>query len=138
MVNKRIRYAIVLAFIVLLLLIVVLVCIYGYSKYHVDYSAIEHIKMSQKGPNNFSDLAHDIDVSGPDDIGFIVKGEYDIEIHYGKQIISMHRKCFSDAKYKQALAEIGIEVKYHVNDDGTILYKVTYWGTEVDEYSMVS
>lgn len=135
--NKRIRKEILILVIGLFLILGVLAYLYYQSMFGIDYSAIDHIKESQKGPNNFSDLANDIAVTGVDDIGFIVKGEYDLEIHYGRQIIAMHRKCFSDAKYKKALSEIGIEVKFHVNEDKTIQYLVTYWGDEVEEYSRV-
>lgn len=136
--NKRARSAIIAAAVVFLLAVIALVLIFYKVDFTEDYSAINHIKKLQKGANHFSDVGNDIDVSGPEDIGYIVKGELDLEIYYGKQRISVHRKSFSNAKYKQALADIGIEIKFHENDDGTYIYRVTYWGTPVDEYSRVS
>lgn len=138
MVNKRARVGIVVAFIMFVIVCCVIGYLYMWSTYSPDYSAINHIKTNMRGPNIFSDLSNDIDVDGPDDIGFIVKGEYHLEIHYGKQIITVTRNCFFDEKYKAALAEIGIEIKYHVNDDGSIMYRVTYWDDVVDEYTRVS
>ena len=136
--NKRARNSIIAAFILLLFFALILIAIYYKVEFTEDYSAINHIKEFQKGPNHFSDTAHDIDVAGPEDIGYIVKGEFDLEIYYGRQRISVHRKSFSSKKYKEALASIGIEIKYHENEDGSIIYLVTYWGTPVDEYVRAS
>lgn len=133
----KIKSQILLAFFVLALLAGALIGLYAFSAVRVDTSTIDYIQGMQKGPNDFLDLANDINVSSADDVGFIVEGEYSINIHYGDQIIEMNRNCFKSEEYREALAGIGINVYTHENEDGTILYRVTYWGEDVDEYSRV-
>lgn len=134
----RIKREIIAASAILIMVIAALVALYVYPYSRVDMSVIEYIEQLQRGPNEFSDLAGDINVESVDDIGFIVNGDYNINIHYGDQIIEMNKNCFESAEYISALGRIGIKVFTHVNDDGTILYKVTYWDEEVDEYSLVN
>lgn len=133
----KIKSQILLAFFVLALLAGALIGLYAFSAVRVDTSTIDYIQGMQKGPNDFLDLANDINVSSADDVGFIVEGEYSINIHYGDQIIEMNRNCFKSEEYRSALEGIGINVYTHENEDGTILYRVTYWGEDVDEYSRV-
>lgn len=113
-------------------------CLYYYTSVRVDTSSIEYIKSMQKGPNEFLDLANDINVESADDIGYIVNGEYSINIYYGDQVIEMNRNCFSSSEYRDALASIGIRVLSKKLDDGSILYKVTYWDEPVVELTHVS
>lgn len=134
---KKIKTQIVLAALGLFIVIVALVGLYVYQNNRVDMSTIEYIQSMQKGPSDFLDLANDINVSSADDVGFIVNSEYNINIHYGSQILEMNRKCFMSEQYRKGLEKIGILVYTHVNEDGSILYKVTYWGEEVDQYSKV-
>lgn len=125
---------------VLLLCVVLGTCwgLYYYTSVRIDTSTIEYIESMQKGPNDFLDLANDINVESADDIGYVVEGNYHINIHYGDQVIEMNRNCFSSDSYKAALAQIGIEVKFKENDDGTVKYRVTYWDTPVTQLSLVS
>lgn len=112
--------------------------LYYYTSVRVDTSSIEYIKSMQKGPNEFLDLANDINVESADDIGYIVTGEYSLNIHYGDQVIEMNRNCFSSSEYHDALASIGIRVLSKKLDDGSIIYKVTYWDEPVVELTHVS
>lgn len=121
----------------LLICIAALLLLYGYVDTRVDTSTIEYIESLQTSPNVFVDLANDINVSSANDIGFIVEGDYHILIYYGGQIIDMTKNCFESEEYKQLLRRIGIKVYTHVNDDASILYKVTYWDEEVEQYSRV-
>lgn len=132
------RSQIAAAFIVMILVAGILVGLYVYMSVRVDTSTVDYIKQMQRGPNNFLDLANDINVSSADDIGYQPKGRYSINIYYGDQIIEMNKNCFKDSSYKKKLKEIGIEVLTHENEDGSVLYRVTYWGEPVDEYSLVN
>lgn len=124
---------------VFVLVVAALVGIFVYMTYlHVDTSTIEYIEQYQQGNFIFNDIAGDIQVESIDDIGYIVEGEYQIDIYYGKQRIKMNRACFKSKSYRDALKTIGIVVKTHKNDDGTILYKVTCWDEDVVELSNVN
>ncbi len=124
----------------LFLVIGALIGIYVYMElYRVDMGTIEHIKQCQASPNEFNDPSNDIQVSSVDDIGYLVRGSYLIDIHYGRQIISMNKKCFESEEFRRGLKSIGIQVYTHVKEDtGDVLYKVTYWGDTVKEYSKVN
>ena len=134
---KKVKTQIAIAAVGLFIAAAAFIALYIYQGQRVDMSTIEHILTLQKGPNDFLDLANDIGVESSDDIGFIVEGEYDINIHYGRQIIEMNSNCFMSEEFRQGLERIGILVYTHENEDGSILYKVTYWGEEVDQYSRV-
>ena len=136
--GQRVGTQYLLALLGLLIVIVAGGGLYFFTEFRIDYSAIDHIKNLQKAPNNFMDLAGDIKVEGPDDIGFIVKGKYNLIIYYGQQRIKMTPACFKSDEYKQRLADIGVVVYTHVNDDDTVQYKVTYWGEDVDQYSLAN
>lgn len=125
---------------VALLVIVLGACcgLYYYTSVRVDVSTIEYIESMQKGPNEFLDLARDINVESVDDIGYIVTGEYSLNIYYGDQVIEMNRNCFKSSEYRDALATIGIRVLSKKLDDGSIIYKVTYWDDPVVELTHVS
>ena len=125
---------------VALLVIVLGACcgLYYYTSVRVDTSTIEYIESMQKGPNKFLDLARDINVESVDDIGYIVTGEYSLNIYYGDQVIYMNRNCFKSSEYRDALATIGIRVLSKKLDDGSIIYKVTYWDDPVVELTHVS
>lgn len=133
----NIKYKILFTAIALLLAVMACLGIYYYVDTKEDTSTIEYILNNQRSPNRFTDLAKDINVQSVDDIGYIVRGKYNISIHYGDQVIKMTKKCFEDPKYHALLARIGIEVKTHKEDDEHILYKVTYWGENVQELSLV-
>ena len=131
----------VYAIVTLLFIVICGACLlglYAYTNYGIDYSSIDHIRGYLVAPNKFLDLSGDIAVKSADDIGFKVEGEYNIIIYYGKQVIKVPPTAFESAEFRSALSEIGIRIFHHVNDDGTILYKVTYWDVPVDEYSIVS
>ena len=134
---SKIRTQILLAFLGLLLVIAALIGVYVYQSTYVNTSTIEYIYSMQKSPNKFLDLANDINVSSVDDIGFIVNGEYNINIHYGSQIIEMNKNCFNSDAYRNELSKIGIKVFTHVNEDSSVLYRVTYWDEDVDQYSFM-
>lgn len=114
--------------------------LYYYTDTRVETSTIDYIEKMQRSPNKFNDLAKDINVSSADDIGFIVKDNYVIDIFYGEQIIRMTRACFQSKEYRTKLAKIGIKVYVHVNPDDAndIKYRVTYWDTDVDELSRIN
>lgn len=124
----------------LFLAIGALVGAYYYMTFvRIDTAAIEHIKDAQRKPNDFNDPSGDINVSSVDDIGYVVKGDYLLDIHYGRQVISMNKKCFENKEFRNKLGEIGIKVFTHVDDKTqNILYKVTYWDEDVDQYSKVN
>lgn len=111
--------------------------LYYYTSVRVDTSTIEYIESMQKGPYEFLDLASDINVESVDDIGYIVKGEYQIVIHYGDQVIEMNRNCFGNSSYHDALGKIGLKVLSKKLDDGSVVYKVTCWNEPVTEWSRV-
>lgn len=134
---KNVKIQIVAAVLGLFIVVSTFLALYIYQGQRVDMSAIEHILSLQKGPNDFLDLANDINVESVDDIGFIVEGEYDINIHYGSQVIEMNSNCFTSKEFRQGLERIGILVYTHENDDGSILYRVTYWGDEAEQYSRI-
>lgn len=107
--------------------------------YRVDMSGIEHIEQAQRGPNDFNDPAGDIAVQSVDDIGYVVKGDYLLDIHYGRQVIAMNKKCFESKEFRTALSEIGIKVYTRKDDEtGKVMYKVTYWDDKVSEYSRIN
>lgn len=126
-------------FAVFALIVVLGACcgLYYWTSVRVDTSTIEYIRSMQKHPNEFLDLAHDINVKSAADIGYVVKGEYHINIHYGDQIIEMNRNCFKDADYRSQLKAIGVAVKSKKKEDGNVIYRVTYWGEPVTEWSLV-
>lgn len=129
---------IIAASVCLVLSIFTIVALYVYLTYRIDYSAINHIKKAQIGANKFADMADDISVESVDDIYFIVRSKFDIQIHYGKQIINMNLTCFKSDEFHERLSEIGIEVKFREKDDGTIEYRVTYWGEKVEEKALIT
>lgn len=134
----KMRAGMIVAIFGIIIVIAALVVLYLYDYMRIDYSTVDHIKTMQRGPNTFSDLSGDIGVSGVEDIGYTVEGEYDLLIYYGKQRITVSPKAFNDADYRNALESIGIKIYTHVNDDGTILYRVTYWGEDVDRYTLTN
>jgi hypothetical protein len=134
----KIKQQILIAAFALFLGVAALVSIYAYMSLRIDTSTIEHIKTLQRSPGKFIDPGNEINVDSIDDIGFIVLDDYSINIYYGDQVIEMNRNCFKSEAYRNLLSEIGIDVYTHENDDGTILYKVTYWGEEITQFSRVN
>lgn len=127
------------AAIALLLVLGAAVGIYIWMDYgRIDYSTIDYISTMQKGRNQFNDLGNDINVESVDDIGYIINGYYMIDIHYGDQIITMNKKCFEDKMFRSKLERIGIKVYTHEDENQNVQYKVTYWGEDVQEYSLIS
>lgn len=129
---------IIVCFIGLCFVCAVIIGIYWWMYVRIDYSAINYIKTAQRGANNFSDLAGDIGVESVDDLGFEVKGDFDLLIHYGRQVIRCNRNCLNSDEWKRKAKEIGIVVKFRVNDDDSIDYLVTYWGEPITEWSLVT
>ena len=133
-----IKRNIIFSFIFMLFALMSVVGIYWYSYVRIDYSSIDYIKSLQKGPKVFTDLSGDIGVDSVDDLGFEVKGEYDILIHYGKQIIKVNKQCLMSDEWKNKAEAIGIKVLSRVDKDtNKRLYRITFWGDEVDEWSRV-
>lgn len=123
----------------MLLAVAALVGIYWYMYWRIDYSTINYIKAAQKGAYNFSDLAGDIDVHELNDLGFEVRGEYDILIHYGRQVIKVNKQCLMSDEWKQRVGAIGIKVQFKKDKDGRpVKYRVTYWDTPIQEWTVVT
>ena len=135
--GQRMGAQVIVALIGIALVVVALVALYWFDYTRIDYSAINHIKELQIAPNNFSDLSGDIGVSSVDDIGYKIEGDYNLSIYYGKQVIKVPPTAFKSEDFRKRLKEIGIEMFHHVNEDGSILYRVTYWGEATEEYSLV-
>lgn len=134
----KIKQNIVLAFIGLLLVVGVLVAIYMWDYTRIDYSTIDYIRGLQKAPNNFLDLSGDIDVHSYEDLGYEVKGEYDILIHYGKQIVKVNKQCLESDEWRSRVGEIGIKVYSRLDEEtGERLYRITYWNNDIEEWSRV-
>lgn len=131
---------IVVAATALFIAIGALMGVYVYMTYfRVDMSTIKHIQELQKGPNEFNDMSGDINVESVDDLGFIIHGDYDIDIHYGSQIISMNKNCFKSQEFRDRLSKIGVKVYTHADDNGkNVQYKITYWGEDIVELSRVN
>lgn len=133
----KIKYNILIAALGLTLVVVALVAIYVLEGSRIDTSAVDYIYSMQKGPSKFLDLASDINVSSAEDVGFKVNADYDITIYYGDQVIPMNRNCFNSEEYRNLISKIGLKVYTRVGDDEVIQYRVTYWGDEIDQYSIV-
>ena len=134
----HIKCNIAIAFVGLLLGCALLVGIYFYMFVRIDYSSIDYIYSFQKGAYVFSDLAGDIGVDSIDDLGFEVKGEYNLVIHYGRQIIKVNKNCFESEEFHRRIKLIGLEIKTHTNEDGTILYRVESWGEPIVQWDYVT
>ena len=129
---------IVFAAIAMLMVIVVLISIYLYDYTRIDYTTIDYIKSLQKGPSNFLDLSGDIGVKSIDDLGFEVKGEYDLLIHYGRQVIKVNKQCLDSEEWVNKASGIGLKVYTKVSEEtGKRLYRVTYWDDKVEQWSRV-
>jgi len=121
-----------------LLFVLILVGAFIYMGVRIDYSTIDHITELQKSPNEFNDLSGDVDVHSSDDLGFIVNSDYSISIYYGRQIIELTPTCFKSEEYRERIAKIGLHVYTAVDEEsGNILYRVTYWGEDIDQFSRV-
>lgn len=136
--GQRMRAQVILALVSIIGVAGLLIAIYMFTYSRIDYTAIDHIESLQKGPNSFADLSGDIGVTSVDDLGFTVEEDYHLIIYYGKQVIKVPPAAFESTEFRDALKRIGIEIFHHVNDDGSILYKVTYWGEPIDKFSLVS
>ena len=136
--GAKMRYGVIVALFGLFLGLGSLVALYVFTAGRIDYSTINHIKDMQRGPNSFHDLSGDIAVSSADDVGYKVDGEYSLTIYYGKQIIHISPNAFKSEEFRSKIGEIGIKLYHHVNEDGSILYKVTYWDEDIDEYVYVN
>lgn len=130
---------IVVAFIGLLFMVVVIIGIYYWMYVRIDYSAIDYIKTMQRGANRFSDLAGDIGVESVNDLGFEVKGDYDLLIHYGRQVIKVNKQCLESKEWRQRVGAIGIRIySKELEDTGEIVYKVTYWDEPIEEWTLIT
>lgn len=135
--GQSFRVGAIAAFFTVVLVAGALLAFYFFTEHRIDYSAIDHIKELQMGPNHFSDISGDICVNSADDVGFEVKGDYNLIVYYGKQVIKIPPEAFQSQEFRDALGKIGIKLYYRVGDDGTIMYKVTYWDEPIDQYSLV-
>ena len=125
-------------FIMLSVAAAIVLGIWFFLTHHINYRTIDYIKANRKSPFEFTDMAKDIDVDSIDDFGFIVKGVKKLNIHYGKQIIEVIPVAFDNEEYNAKLAEIGINIKYHIKDDGSYEYRVEYEGTPIEEWSRIN
>lgn len=122
----------------LLAVMAALVGFYLYMDYfRVDTSTIDYLEQAQTSNFKFSDLSGDIAVESIDDIGYVVEGPYQINIHYGRQRIKVNQQCFKSKEYMEALKRIGIVIKTHENEDGSVVYKVTCWKQDVQELANI-
>lgn len=129
---------IVFAAVAMMFVILGLIMIYLYDYTRIDYTAVDYITELQKGPSNFLDLSGDIGVESIDDLGFEVKGEYDILIHYGKQVIRVNKQCLDSEEWNSRVGKIGIKVYTKVSEEtGKRMYRVTYWGDKIEQWSRV-
>lgn len=119
------------------LVVLVLVAMYLYTSYRIDTTSMEYIRQFQKGAFNFIDLANDIDVHSIDDIGYEVKGDYNLLIHYGKQVIKVNKRCLMSDDFKAKAAAIGLKILTHEDEDGNVLYKITCWDLPCTEWSRI-
>lgn len=136
----NVKWKIFFASVGFIFVMVALVGFYYFTETRMDMSTVEYIQSMQSSPNQFLDLANDINVSSAEDLGYIVEGNYSINIMYGDQIIRMTKKCFESKEYRQEIAKIGLKVYVHVdeNDPEKILYRVTYWDDPVKELSRIN
>ena len=134
----KMKYSILIAVFGFIIIVSGLVGLYYFEYSRIDYSAIDYIKSMQKSANNFLDLAGDIGVSSYEDLGFEQKSDYDILIHYGKQVIKVNRKCLESEEWRNRVEAIGLKIYSRVNDETEEReYKITYWGEEIDQWSRV-
>lgn len=134
----KISRNIILCFTGFLFVVFLLIALYMWDYTRIDYSTIDYITGLQKGPGNFLDLSGDIDVHSVDDLGFEVKGEYDIILHYGRQVIKINHQCLMNEEWRQRVGKIGIKVYSKLDDKtGERKYRVTYWDESIEEWSRV-
>lgn len=138
-VNDKLKRNIIIMFVGLVFICIVIIGIYFYEYARIDYSAIDYIKTMQRSANRFSDLAGDIGVESADDLGFEVRGKYDLLIHYGRQVIVVNKRCLMSDEWRQRVGAIGIKVYMREDEEtGNVQYKVTYWDTEIDQWTLVT
>lgn len=126
--------------VITLLIVVVGVAVFGIYYLldtRVDISIIEEIRDAQKGPYKFSDIGNEIDAHSIEDIGFKDNGDWNISLYYGKKVIKINKNCMEDQDFMSALKDIGIEMKFREDENGTPQYKITCWGEEVQQWSRV-
>ena len=133
----HIKRNIVVAFVGLVLVCTVLVLLYVYLFYRIDYSSIDYLESFQRGHFVFNDLANDIGVKSIDDLGHEVKSDYNIVIHYGKQVIQVNRRCLESPEFHKRIARIGLVIKSHKNEDGSMLYRIECWGEPLEQWDYV-
>lgn len=134
-----IKYRILVAGIGLTIVFAALLGVIYYMMYmRVDTATLDYLASLQKGKYTFNDVGQDICVESIDDIGYIIKGKYNLNIYYGKRVIEMNKACFKSDKFREALDKVGLKVLTHENEDGEVLYKVTSWGEEIEEFSKVT
>ena len=134
--NRFIGKALI-AFGILVLVVGALIGLYVYEYNRIDYSAIDYIKSNRKGAYTFIDTAKDINVVDINSFGYIVKGDKRLDIHYGELVIEVTPKGFDDPEYNRRLKEIGIVIKYRIDEDGLYQYRVEYCDEPIEEWSLV-
>lgn len=136
----NIKWRVLVASIFMFIAVAVLGGLYAYMTYfRVNYGPLNHILDLQSSPGEFMDIGNDINVSSPDDVKYIVNGNYLIDIHFGDQIISMNKECFKDDEYRSKLDQIGIKVLTHEDEEtGKVKYKITYLGERIEQLSRVN
>jgi hypothetical protein len=136
-VKNDINARIILAFFGLLCFFGLILVLFWYQHYHSDTSVITHIESMQTGANKFIDFDHEIEVSGPEDIGYTLDATGVMTIYYGKQVIRVSPTARKDKTFMAELKKIGIEIKQKQvvsENKTTTVYKVLYWGTAVNNY----
>ena len=126
--------------VIVMILVVVGIAVFGifyFTAVRVDTSVIEDIRDAQKGPYSFSDVGNEIAANSIEDIGFKDNGDWNINLYYGKKVIKINKNCMEDEEFMSLLSDIGIEMKFRDDENGTPQYKITCWGEPVTQWSRV-
>ena len=134
----KMKHNIVIATIGFILVVLCLVALYLFEYARIDYSTIDYIKSMQKSANNFLDLSGDIGVTSYEDLGFEQKSDYDLLIHYGKQVIKVNKWCLESTAWRNRVGAIGLKVYSRVDPETDKReYRITYWDEEIEQWSRV-
>lgn len=135
--TKNMALTIALIGIVILIGAVIGVGLLYYSENKTNYDVIKLIHDRQKRPNEFIDMDGQVCVEDVYDLGYILK-DSKIELHYGVQVIDIPYRTLDDEEWMEALSTIGIKVYRRVDEEtGETLYRLTYWGDVIQEWSKV-
>lgn len=136
MVTRLTKWGIVFAGIAVLAAAVLFFGIQYYAETKPDMTVINTIKENMKSPGKFYAGETTVCVESVDDLGYICT-DRGINLHYGKLLVNIPYKALADAEYLKALKDIGIEVYTRKDENDNTLYKLTYWGDAIVEWSRV-